>query len=142
MKIPVKSAGLLLGPLLFIIISRLTFIGSLEPGSWKGRNLVPWEATRRMPWGILLLFGGGLALATIFLPLAIGIAGGLGLDPLLLSALLAMASSCAFMFTCLNTPERDSIFKRSCQCKPDGQNRLYPERGFSSSPPGCVTFCD
>lgn len=29
----------------------------------KGISLVPWEATRRLPWGILLLFGGGLTLA-------------------------------------------------------------------------------
>ena len=122
----------------------------------KGHNLVPWEATIRMPWGILLLFGGGLtlakamestglisiiaalvennnlspvivylvlissmlfltelmsnvALATIFLPVAIGIAGGLGLDPLLLSIPLAMASSCAFMLP-VSTPPNAIVF--------------------------------
>ena len=122
----------------------------------KGRNLVPWEATLRMPWGVLLLFGGGLtlakamestglisiiaalvennnlsplivylvlissmlfltelmsnvALATIFLPVAIGIAGGLGLDPLLLSIPLAMASSCAFMLP-VSTPPNAIVF--------------------------------
>jgi len=29
----------------------------------RGTGLVPWEATKRLPWGILLLFGGGLTLA-------------------------------------------------------------------------------
>ncbi len=29
----------------------------------QGRPLLTWEATRRLPWGILLLFGGGLCLA-------------------------------------------------------------------------------
>lgn len=29
----------------------------------NGKSILEWEDTRRMPWGILLLFGGGLALA-------------------------------------------------------------------------------
>ena len=29
----------------------------------KGIGLIPWDATKRLPWGILLLFGGGLTLA-------------------------------------------------------------------------------
>jgi sodium-dependent dicarboxylate transporter 2/3/5 len=32
----------------------------------KGGRLMNWEATRAVPWGILLLFGGGLALAKGF----------------------------------------------------------------------------
>lgn len=28
-----------------------------------GEGLVPWDATKRLPWGILLLFGGGITLA-------------------------------------------------------------------------------
>ncbi len=35
----------------------------LIPGAEKGKALLDWEATRRLPWGILLLFGGGIALA-------------------------------------------------------------------------------
>ena len=29
----------------------------------KGYSLVSWEVTKRLPWGILLLFGGGMTLA-------------------------------------------------------------------------------
>lgn len=122
----------------------------------KGVNLVPWEATRRLPWGILLLFGGGLtlakamettglinviadivshhkmapllvylilissmlfftelmsnvALATMYIPVVIAIAGGLGLNPLLLSIPMAMASSCAFMLP-VSTPPNAIVF--------------------------------
>ncbi|MCA9102268.1 MAG: SLC13/DASS family transporter, partial [Planctomycetales bacterium] len=32
-------------------------------GGWRGPALLEWGCTRRVPWGILLLFGGGLALA-------------------------------------------------------------------------------
>ncbi|MGY6555379.1 MAG: SLC13 family permease [Wenzhouxiangella sp.] len=32
----------------------------------KGRFLLDWEATEKLPWGILILFGGGLSLAAAF----------------------------------------------------------------------------
>lgn len=35
----------------------------LIPGGQPGKPLLEWEATKRLPWGILLLFGGGIALA-------------------------------------------------------------------------------
>lgn len=35
----------------------------LPAPSNKGQRLLEWEDTRRLPWGILILFGGGLALA-------------------------------------------------------------------------------
>ena len=122
----------------------------------KGKGLVPWKATKRLPWGILLLFGGGMslakgmestgliniiadyvaqnpmssilvyiiligsmlfltevmsnvALATIYIPVVIGIANGLGLDPLLLSIPVAMAASCAFMMP-ISTPPNAIVF--------------------------------
>jgi len=34
--------------------------------SLKDKTLLEWKDTEKLPWGILLLFGGGLALATIF----------------------------------------------------------------------------
>tara|TARA_B110000285_G_scaffold65622_1_gene75450 strand:+ start:7088 stop:8470 length:1383 start_codon:yes stop_codon:yes gene_type:complete len=33
------------------------------PGSEKNTKLLKWEDTKRLPWGILILFGGGMALA-------------------------------------------------------------------------------
>lgn len=33
------------------------------PGSEKNQQLLVWSDTKRLPWGILILFGGGLALA-------------------------------------------------------------------------------
>jgi sodium-dependent dicarboxylate transporter 2/3/5 len=35
----------------------------LPSGRDDGRPLLEWESTRRLPWGIVLLFGGGMALA-------------------------------------------------------------------------------
>jgi len=122
----------------------------------NGRGLVPWEATKRLPWGILLLFGGGMtlaramettglinvvadlvaenpmssilvyliligsmlfltelmsnvALATMYLPVVIGIANGLGMNPLILSIPVAMAASCAFMMP-ISTPPNAIVF--------------------------------
>jgi len=121
-----------------------------------GKGLVPWEATKRLPWGILLLFGGGMtlakamettgiiqviaeiveqnpmssiavyiilissmlflteimsnvALATVYIPVVIGIAKGLEMDPLLLSIPVAMAASCAFMMP-ISTPPNAIVF--------------------------------
>lgn len=35
------------------------------PLDWRrGRFVLDWQATRRLPWGVLLLFGGGLSLAS------------------------------------------------------------------------------
>jgi len=36
------------------------------PSSKKGEKLMDWETARKLPWGILLLFGGGLAIAAAF----------------------------------------------------------------------------
>ena len=123
----------------------------------KGKFLLDWEYTSRLPYGILLLFGGGLCLArameitgiielvgnyisesgpypywllvliltavmlymtelmsnvalvTIFLPVVIGIAQGLGLPPLLLVAPVTIAASCAFMMP-ISTPPNAIVF--------------------------------
>lgn len=32
----------------------------------RGRRLLPWETAERIPWGALILFGGGIAIATAF----------------------------------------------------------------------------
>ena len=38
----------------------------LLPSKEEKKPLLEWKDTEKLPWGILLLFGGGLALATIF----------------------------------------------------------------------------
>jgi sodium-dependent dicarboxylate transporter 2/3/5 len=50
----------------------------LMPGDTKGRRLFEWSDAHRLPWGTLLLFGGGLALAAGFKSsgLASHLAGG------------------------------------------------------------------
>ncbi|UII21432.1 SLC13 family permease [Fulvivirga ligni] len=119
--------------------------------------LLKWEDTKKLPWGILILFGGGMCLArsleqvgiiqaigayvadykgisvlmligiittmvlflteimsnvalvTIFIPVAIGMAQGLGIDPLLLVIPSTLASSCAFMMP-ISTPPNAIVF--------------------------------
>ena len=36
----------------------------IVPSGERGQALVSWEDTKRLPWGVLVLFGGGLALAS------------------------------------------------------------------------------
>ena len=36
------------------------------PGKQKSTSILSWEDSKKIPWGILLLFGGGLAIATGF----------------------------------------------------------------------------
>ncbi|WP_053977636.1 SLC13 family permease [Mangrovimonas xylaniphaga] len=36
------------------------------PSKTKGEQLISWEDTQKLPWGIILLFGGGMALAKGF----------------------------------------------------------------------------
>lgn len=124
----------------------------LPAGTARGVRLLDWEYAAKLPWGVLLLFGGGLALsaqfgssgltewigekaegfggipvvllvvivaggvlllteltsntatAATFLPLAGGLALGLGVDPLLLAIPVALAASCAFMLPVATPP--------------------------------------
>lgn len=123
----------------------------------KSKFLLSWKDTTRLPWGILLLFGGGMSLAramehvgiiqlmgdfvkgqgnldialivllttaivlfltelmsnvalvTIFIPVIIGIAQGLNIDPMLLVVPATIASSCAFMMP-ISTPPNAIVF--------------------------------
>ncbi|MCT2057636.1 DASS family sodium-coupled anion symporter [Dietzia cinnamea] len=141
---PISDAGIALaaGLLLFL----------LPAGSQRGVRLLTWDAALALPWGVLLLFGGGLALssqfsgsgltdwigeqagalgalpvillvvvattgiiflteltsntatAATFLPVAGGVALGLGLDPMLLAVPVALAATCAFMLPVATPP--------------------------------------
>jgi solute carrier family 13 (sodium-dependent dicarboxylate transporter), member 2/3/5 len=123
----------------------------------KMEFIMDWEDTKDLPWGILILFGGGLCLAkgmeisgiiqvigdniasygniqiwivvilltgtvlfmtelmsnvalvTIFIPVVMGIADGLGMSPLYLAIPVTLASSCAFMMP-ISTPPNAIVF--------------------------------
>ncbi|QYH20321.1 DASS family sodium-coupled anion symporter [Corynebacterium aquatimens] len=57
LKFPYDDAivGIIAGLLMFII-----------PASKDGKRLLDWESANEMPWGVLLLFGGGLSLSAMF----------------------------------------------------------------------------
>ena len=128
----------------------------LTPSGSTGENLLEWkDAERGVPWGVLLLFGGGLSLAAAaqstglaawigglmpvglsivllvfmfttliiflteltsnlattatFLPIVAIIATQFGFDPILLTASIAIAASCAFMLP-VATPPNAIVF--------------------------------
>ena len=141
---PITDAGIAMavGVLLFL----------LPAGAARGVRLLDWDSALKLPWGVLLLFGGGLALsaqfsssgltewigevasglgglpvvllvvlfaagilflteltsntatAATFLPVAGGIALGMGMDPLLLAIPVALAATCAFMLPVATPP--------------------------------------
>ncbi|OAV63010.1 SLC13 family permease [Enteractinococcus helveticum] len=124
----------------------------LPGGAAEGVRLLNWDTALNLPWGVLLLFGGGLALssqfsdsglsewlgvqveglagapvwilvalcavgililtemtsntatAATFLPVASGIALGTGVEPLMLTAPVALAATCAFMLPVATPP--------------------------------------
>lgn len=130
----------------------------IVPVSLKKQQFVlDWKSTEHLPWGILLLFGGGLCLAkgmessgivqlvgdkiagsselslwllllllvtftlfmtelmsnvaltVIFLPVVLGIADGLEVNPLYLAIPVTLAASCAFMMP-ISTPPNAVVF--------------------------------
>ena len=128
----------------------------LTPSGSSSENLLEWkDAERGVPWGVLLLFGGGLSLAAAaqstglaawigglmpvglsivllvfmfttliiflteltsnlattatFLPIVAIIATQFGFDPILLTASIAIAASCAFMLP-VATPPNAIVF--------------------------------
>lgn len=129
----------------------------ITPVNWKDRQFVlDWKDTQKLPWGILLLFGGGLSLANalekvgligligdqfrdaqqiniwiilgittislflteimsnlalvvVLLPVAGGIATGLGAPPEIICIPVTLAASCAFMLP-MSTPPNAIVF--------------------------------
>ena len=123
----------------------------------NGKFLLEWPDMKNLPWGILLLFGGGLSLAqgmedaglvqlvgdqiarqgnlstttlvitlsgismfltelmsnvaltTIFVPVVLGIADGLQINPVILAIPVAFSASCAFMMP-ISTPPNAILF--------------------------------
>lgn len=141
---PISDAGIAM------VVAVLLFV--IPGGSARGVRLLDWASAVQLPWGVLLLFGGGLALsaqfgasgltewigdgasgldgmsmilivailatgilflteltsntatAATFLPVAGGIAMGIGADPLLLTIPVALAATCAFMLPVATPP--------------------------------------
>ena len=141
---PISDAGIAM------TIAILLFV--LPAGAARGVRLLDWETAKDVPWGVLILFGGGLALsgqfgssgltewigevtsgvgglpvvlvvviitagiiflteltsntatAATFLPIAGGIAIGIGIDPMLLAIPVALAATCAFMLPVATPP--------------------------------------
>jgi solute carrier family 13 (sodium-dependent dicarboxylate transporter), member 2/3/5 len=141
---PISDAGIAMGVALLLF--------TLPAGAARGVRLMTWRAAEQLPWGVLLLFGGGLALssqfsssgltewigaetaavgglpmvlvilllsagiiflteltsntatAATFLPVAGGVALGIGVDPLLLTIPVALAATCAFMLPVATPP--------------------------------------
>jgi sodium-dependent dicarboxylate transporter 2/3/5 len=141
---PITDAGIAM------VAAFLLFV--LPAGAQRGVRVLPWHTAEKLPWGVLLLFGGGLALsaqfgssgltewigeqtaglgglpvvlmlviltagiiflteltsntatAATFLPVAGGVALGIGVDPLLLAIPVALAATCAFMLPVATPP--------------------------------------
>ncbi|MGO2585898.1 MAG: SLC13 family permease [Brachybacterium tyrofermentans] len=55
---PISDAGIAM------VVALLLFV--LPAGAARGVRLLDWEAAVKLPWGVLLLFGGGLALSAQF----------------------------------------------------------------------------
>ncbi|GMA47252.1 SLC13 family permease [Tetragenococcus muriaticus] len=125
--------------------------------STNGGRVLEWPDMKKLPWGILLLFGGGLSLAAAFedsglaswigelltnleqfnylfiiiiltiailfmtevmsntavsnmlMPISVGLAAGIGVEPYGIMAIVALASSCAFMLP-ISTPPNAAVF--------------------------------
>lgn len=148
--VPLAFEGLISDAGIALLAALLLFL--LPAGAARGVRLLDWESAVRLPWGVLLLFGGGLALsaqfsasgladwigeqvsglgglpvwllvavmavailflteitsntatAATFLPVAGGVAVGVGVDPLLLCIPVALAATCAFMLPVATPP--------------------------------------
>jgi sodium-dependent dicarboxylate transporter 2/3/5 len=139
-------------PGIAILAALALFMLPAGPGADRGQRVMDWHTAVKLPWGLLVLFGGGLSLAAalqangiatylgsqvgalaglpailpilavttlmIFLteitsntastaalvPVLAALAGGLGLDPLMLALPAAVAASCAFMLPVATPP--------------------------------------
>ncbi|MFT5808379.1 MAG: sodium-dependent dicarboxylate transporter 2/3/5 [Moritella dasanensis] len=61
-------------------------------------RVVHWKDIEKTTgWGVLILFASNTASAALLVPVFAGVAEALGLSPVVQSALIAIATSCAFM---------------------------------------------
>ncbi|MFW0178688.1 SLC13 family permease [Rothia sp. P7208] len=143
---PITDAGIA------ILVGCILFMLPAGKAGKKGVRLIDWDTAMQLPWGVLMLFGGGLALssqftksgltewigkavghldalplvlmiflvtagviflteltsntatAATFLPVAGGIAMGMGFNPMLLAIPVALSATCAFMLPVATPP--------------------------------------
>lgn len=152
-KLPLSDAGIAIAAALLLFALPA---GETRDDTPPGTRLMDWETALKLPWGVLILFGGGLALAAaiqssglaawiggalrggagwapilavgavaalivflteitsntattaVFLPVVAAVAPP-GMDPLLLTATVALSASCAFMMP-VATPPNAIVF--------------------------------
>lgn len=86
---PISDTGIALTAALLLFL--------LPSGTKPGVRLIDWETAIKLPWGVLLLFGGGLALSSQFQSSGLtdwigSVAGGLDTIPVILLIVIATAS--------------------------------------------------
>jgi sodium-dependent dicarboxylate transporter 2/3/5 len=79
--LPVESAAAIGDGAVAVLVAILAFL--VPSGRRKGEALMDWDHARRMPWDILFLLGGGVAIARAFEDTGLSAAIGLGLKPAL-----------------------------------------------------------
>lgn len=77
---PVGDAQFIGDGAVAVVIGVLAFI--IPSGRTRGRALMDWETARKMPWDILFLIGGGIAIARAFKETGLSTAVGSALEPL------------------------------------------------------------
>lgn len=82
-----------------VAIAVALFLFILPAGSEKGERLMNWETANRLPWHIVLLFGGGFALAKGFVESGLSLwfgeqlSGLAGVNPMILTSVIVTVMS-------------------------------------------------
>jgi len=63
-----------------VALAAAALLFMIPTGETKGERLLDWETARKIPWGLLILFGGGIAIAKAFGASGLSEAIGDGLD--------------------------------------------------------------
>ncbi|WP_233705574.1 SLC13 family permease [Helicobacter cetorum] len=61
-----KSYGIKIDKIDSVIAMGVSVLLFILPANNKGERLIDWDTTKKLPWDVLLLFGGGLALSAQF----------------------------------------------------------------------------
>lgn len=94
---PVDDARFIGDGAVAVVVGVLAFV--VPSGRTPGQALIDWETARKMPWDILFLIGGGIAIARAFKETGLSAAIGSALEPLVgqLHPILLVAVVCFVM---------------------------------------------